>query len=132
MTTQNSCGCGKAPLNLAFACSGAADVGAIADQATRKLSREKTASMLCAAAIAAEVPDLLAKADLATGMVVIDGCNKGCAKTILTKAGFDKFAYIDVTGLGMEKGKTPVNEENINKVAEAAAEALARDGACAL
>jgi len=132
MTTQNSCGCGKAPLNLAFACSGAADVGAIADQAARKLSHEKTATMLCANAIAAEVPELLAKADLATGMIIIDGCNKACAKTVLTKAGFDKFAYVEVTALGMEKGKTLVTDKNIAIVARAAAEALARDGACSL
>jgi uncharacterized metal-binding protein len=130
MTTQNACCCGQLRLNLVFACSGAADLGAIADQAARRLSREKTASMCCAAAIAAEVPDILARADLATGMVVIDGCDKACAKTILEKGGFDKFAHVQLVALGMEKGKTPVTEESITKAADAATEALAREGAC--
>ncbi|MBI5091802.1 MAG: putative zinc-binding protein [Candidatus Hydrogenedentes bacterium] len=115
---------------MVFACSGAADVGAIADQAARKLTREKTAAMCCTAAIAAEVPDIVAKADLATGMVVIDGCDKACAKSILEKSGFDKFAYVQLISLGMEKGKTAVTEENIAKAANASAEALVRDGAC--
>jgi uncharacterized metal-binding protein len=35
---SNSCACNAAP-TLIFACSGAADVGAIADQAARQLSR---------------------------------------------------------------------------------------------
>ncbi|MEI6422312.1 MAG: putative zinc-binding protein [Lentisphaerota bacterium] len=39
MSGKNTCACATAP-KLIFACSGAADVGAIADQAARKLSRE--------------------------------------------------------------------------------------------
>ena len=73
MTEQNACSCGAIRYNLAFACSGAADVGAIADQAARKLSREKTASMCCTAAIAAEISDILKRATFATKIVVLDG-----------------------------------------------------------
>jgi uncharacterized metal-binding protein len=86
--------------------------------------------MCCAAAIAAEMPDILVRADLATGMVVVDGCDKACAKAILEKGGFDKFAHVQLVALGMEKGKTPVTEESITKAADAATEALAREGAC--
>lgn len=47
---SSECACGAAP-RLIFACSGAADVGAIADQAARKLTREKVGSMFCLAGI---------------------------------------------------------------------------------
>ena len=59
MSEEKQCSCGKISYNMTFACSGAADVGAIADQAARKLSKEKTASMCCTAAIAAEIPEIL-------------------------------------------------------------------------
>ena len=39
MAEKNVCACGSAP-KLIFACSGAADVGAVADQAARKLTKD--------------------------------------------------------------------------------------------
>lgn len=125
MAEHNACNCATIRYSLAFGCSGAANIGAIADQAARKLSREKTASMCCTAAIAAEVPDILEKATFATKMVVIDGCDKACAKKIMDKGGFTEHAYVELGALGMEKGKTPVTDENIAKAAGAAAMALA-------
>ena len=127
MAEQRGCNCGKVQYNLVFACSGAADVGAISDQAARVLSREKTASMCCTAAIAAEIPDIMEKAALANRIVVIDGCEKSCAQKILDKGGFDDYAYVELGALGMEKGKTPVAQENVAKAAAATNEALARD-----
>ncbi|NIA12535.1 MAG: zinc-binding protein [Nitrospiraceae bacterium] len=125
MSEQPNCTCETIRYNLAFACSGAADVGAIADQAVRKLSREKAASMCCTAAIAAEIPDILEKATFAAKIVVLDGCDKACAKKIVDKGGFTNYAYIELGAMGMEKGKTPVNEESVAKTAAAASEALA-------
>ena len=125
MAKQDACSCGTIRYNLVFACSGAADVGAIADQAARKLSRDKTAAMCCTAAIAAEVPDILEKATFATKMAIIDGCDKGCARKILEQGGFVDHAYVELGMLGMEKGKTPVSEEHIARAAAAASEALA-------
>lgn len=125
MTEQNACSCGAIRYNLAFACSGAADVGAIADQAARKLSREKTASLCCTAAIAAEIPDILKRATFATKIVVLDGCDKACARKILEQGGFTGLVYVELGTLGMEKGKTPVDEENIARATAVASEALA-------
>jgi len=126
MREHEPCSCGAICYNLVFACSGAADVGAVADQAARKLSREKTASMCCTAAIAAEVPEILEKATFATKIVVIDGCEKACAKGIMEKGGFTDFAHVPLGTLGMEKGKTAVDDANIARAAAAASEALAR------
>ena len=130
MSEQNPCSCGRLRFNLGFACSGASDVGGIADQAARTLAREKTASMCCAAAIAAEVPDVVEKTRTATKIVVIDGCDYDCARKIMEKGRFKEFAYVRLQDLGMEKGKTPVTEENIAKAASAAREALIRQAEC--
>ena len=129
MAEQRGCNCGKVQYNLVFACSGAADVGAISDQAARVLSREKTALMCCTAAIAAGIPDIMEKAALANRIVVIDGCDKECAKKILDKGGFSDYAYVELGSIGMEKGKTPVEQKNVAKAAVAANEALAKQAA---
>ena len=50
MSEKNACACGSAP-KLIFACSGAADVGAIADQAARKLTKDGAGKMYCLAGI---------------------------------------------------------------------------------
>ncbi len=43
--------CCSSATKLIFACSGAADVGAIADQAARKLTRDGVGKMFCLAGI---------------------------------------------------------------------------------
>lgn len=128
MSEQCSCGCTPAKVNLVFACSGASDVGGVTDQAARKLSREKTASMSCIAAVAAEIPDIMKKVQAADEIIALDGCDHECAAKVLRKGGVDRFAHVRLKDLGMEKGKTPVTEESIVKAAAAAADALARRG----
>jgi uncharacterized metal-binding protein len=72
--------------------------------------------MTCTAAIAARVEDVLNWTVNAQHVIVIDGCDKDCAKRILEERGFTDLVHVRVTDLGMEKGKTPVTEENIQKV----------------
>ncbi len=127
---SESCNCGRLEFNLCFACSGASDVGAIADQAARQLNRDKTAFMSCAAAVAANVPKIMEKTQAASQILVLDGCDHDCSRTILEKGGFTGFAHVRLQDLGMQKGKTPVTEENITKAASAGAEALAKQAAC--
>jgi len=124
MAEEKSCCCGRIQYNLVFACSGAADVGAVADLAARKLSRENTAAMCCTAAIAAEIPEILERATFAAKTVVIDGCDKACAKMIMDRGGFKGYAYLELGTLGMRKGKTPADDAAVAEAAAAAAEAL--------
>ena len=124
MSEQTSNCCGSPRYNMVFACSGAADVGAISDRAARRLAREKTASMCCTAAIGADIPDIVGKTRGAARIVVLDGCDHECAKKIMEKAGFEHFAHVQLEALGMEKGKTPVTEGNIARAVDAAGAAL--------
>lgn len=109
---------------LVFACSGAADVGAIADQAARKLTRDGAGRMYCLAGIGGRVSGIMKSTEAAAGVLAIDGCSQDCAKHCLEEAGFTRFEHLRVTDLGMGKGSTPVTEESIAKVAEKGAAAL--------
>lgn len=104
---------------LLFACSGAADVGALTDQAARMLTREKAASMYCTAAVAAGVHTALERSASASKLVAIDGCSQCCARKILERAGFTDFAHVELGALGLVKGESPINEENVARVARA-------------
>ena len=110
---QPNCNCSTPKVNLVFACSGAADVGKITDLTARELVKEKTASMCCVAAIAAEIPEIIDVARKAGRLLVMDGCNKNCARIIMERAGFDKFNYLQLETLGMKKGESPPNDERL-------------------
>lgn len=110
---------------LIFACSGAADVGAIADQAARKLTREDAGRMFCLAGVGGRVSGIMKTTEAAAGILAIDGCSLDCVKRCLEEAGFTRFQHMRVTDLGMGKGTSPVTDENIAKVAEKGAAALA-------
>jgi len=103
---------------LIFACSGAADVGEIADQAARKLTKDGLGKMFCLAGIGGRINPIMEKTRSAPKIFAIDGCNLDCVKNCLEQAGFMNFENIRVTDLGMEKGKTEVTDENIAKVIE--------------
>jgi uncharacterized metal-binding protein len=124
MSDKNPCACSAAP-KLIFACSGAADVGAIADQAARKLTREGAGKMFCLAGIGGRVSGILETTKAAAALLAIDGCPLDCAKQCLHEAGFTEFQHVRVTDLGMEKGKSPVAEDRVEKVAAQGAAALA-------
>jgi len=110
---------------LIFACSGAADVGAIADQAARKLTRDGAGRMYCLAGVGGRVSGIMETTEAAAGILAIDDCSLDCAKHCLEEAGFTQFQHLRVTDLGMEKGTSPATEENIAKVAAKGAAALA-------
>ena len=115
--------CAGAP-KLIFACSGAADVGAIADQAARKLSKEGAGKMFCLAGVGGRVSGIMKTTESAAKVLVIDGCPLSCAKNCLEQAGFRKYEHLRLSDIGMEKGKTPPTPENVAKAAAKGAETL--------
>ena len=115
--TNNACACAAAP-KLIFACSGAADVGAVADQAARKLTREGVGKMYCLAGIGGRVSGIVETTKAASAILAINGCPINCAEKCLKEAGFADFQHIQLADLGMEKGKTAPSEEHIAKVSD--------------
>ncbi|MCP4745239.1 MAG: zinc-binding protein [Desulfobacteraceae bacterium] len=116
MSTNCKCECSAAP-RLIFACSGAADVGAVADQVARKMTRDGIGKMFCLAGIGARVSGILKTTEAAQAILAIDGCPLDCAKKSLEEAGFTNFKHLQLTQVGMTKGETDVNDDNIEKAA---------------
>ncbi len=122
--SEKCCACSAAP-KLIFPCSGAADVGAIADQAGRKLTRDGAGKMFCLAGIGGRVSGIMKTTEAASKLLVIDGCPLACAKHSLEEAGFKNFAHLQLADLGMTKGNTPCTDETVAQVAAAGAKLLA-------
>ncbi len=110
---------------LVFACSGAADVGAVADQAARALTRQGAGKMFCLAGIGGRVDVIMQTTLAAQSVLGIDGCPLDCVKHCLEEAGFTKFSHLRLSDLGMAKGQTPPTEENVRRAVLAAAGLLA-------
>jgi len=121
---QKNCACCAAP-KLIFPCSGGSDVGAIADQAARKLTKEGKGKMYCLAGIGGRVSGIMATTANVDKILVIDACPIECARKTMEQAGFKNFSHLQLNELGLEKGKSPVTPENIEKVAQKAALLLA-------
>ena len=117
MNDQKNCACSAAP-KLIFACSGAADVGAIADQAARQLTREGVGKMFCLAGIGGRVSGIMKTTESAEKILAIDGCPLNCVKNCLEQAGFTEYEHLNLTDLGLVKGQSAVTEENIQKVVD--------------
>lgn len=113
------CSCGSGP-KLVFACSGAADVGAISDLAARRLNREGVGKMFCLAGIGGRVSGIMETTKAASTILAIDGCSLNCAKKSLEEAGIETFAHLCLMDIGMKKGETEVSDENIHKAVERA------------
>ena len=102
---------------LIFACSGAADVGKIADLSARKLTADGVGRMFCLAGVGGRVKGIMETTKAAQAILAIDGCPLHCARNTLEQAGFKKFEHPCLSDLGMEKGKTPATDEAVAKVA---------------
>lgn len=124
MADDKSCSCSGGP-KLIFSCSGAADVGAVADGAARKLTREGAAKMFCTTGIGGRVESIAKFAKTAQKTVALSGCSLNCTALCLKEAGLTDFVHVQLGELGMEKGKTPVNDETIERAAQAMRKALA-------
>ena len=95
------------PITVVYSCSGCLDAGEIADRVARKLTREGAAKMSCLAGIGGRVKSLVATAEKAERILVVDGCPLNCAAHTLRLAGFKKFDHLELHRLGVRKGSTP-------------------------
>ncbi len=98
---------------IACACSGCSDAGELADRLARRLTRDGVAEMSCLAGISGQVRSLVAKAESAAAILVIDGCPLACGKKTLELAGFANFHHLRLDELGFRKGACPVTEPRV-------------------
>jgi uncharacterized metal-binding protein len=107
-----------------YACSGASDVGGLADAAARRLTKTGEAQMQCLAGIGGRIEFLMENAKNNPHMLVIDGCNKNCAKACMERAGFHDFQYLNLAEHGFVKGECPAVDPNVIRAVELAKRSL--------
>lgn len=88
---------------LVFTCSGAANVGQVANRAAVDLQQEGFSKMLCLAAIGGNVPSMIAMAQAGKQVVGIDGCPVACTRKTMERANLSLTHHIVVTELGFQK-----------------------------
>jgi uncharacterized metal-binding protein len=99
-----------------YACSGAANTGALADQVARTMMRAGAADMTCLAAVGADLSGFLQSARAATRNIVLDGCSVSCGKRIFESKNLPYEQDI-MTDFDVVKGKTPITGELVKDVA---------------
>ena len=124
MSDAKNCACSGAP-TLIFACSGASDVGEIADHAARQLRNQGAGKMYCLAGLGGRVSGIVKTTEAAGKILAIDGCPLDCAGKTLEQAGIQRFEHVCMADLGLTKGSSPVSEDRVAKVAAAGVAALA-------
>ncbi|MEF3280604.1 MAG: putative zinc-binding protein [Elusimicrobiota bacterium] len=101
---------------IVLSCSGASDVGELADRAARMLSQKTKIKMGCLAGIGGNISGFIASANGADIVIAIDGCSVSCAKKTLETHGIKKFNHLKVTDCGFEKGDALVTKKNIERI----------------
>ena len=114
--------CSSGGVTLLYPCSGAADVGELADRAVRKLWKEGFAQKTCLAGVGGDISGFVQSAKGADVNITVDGCATACARKTLERIGV-KPVSIMLADLGYKKGESPVTEENIERIAGAVKEA---------
>lgn len=90
---------------MILACSGGSNVGQLSNQAAVELTQEGFGKMFCLAGIGGQLSGFVQSAKDVPGMVVINGCDLGCAKKTLESAQVPLRGHVILTDLGIEKNK---------------------------
>lgn len=102
MEEKKKCMCGCSDVRV-VTCSGASNVGQIANQAAIVLAKEDVAGFFCLAGVSGHIPGMVKAAKEAGLMIAIDGCPVQCAAKTLQHAEIEPAIQIVVTELGIEK-----------------------------
>jgi uncharacterized metal-binding protein len=125
MGEKKKCMCGCLDVRV-VACSGASNVGQIANQAAIELAKQKIAGFFCLAGVGSHIKGMVKSAKEAGLMVAIDGCSVQCAAKTLQHAEIEPAIQVIVTELGIEKSHDIVLDENTcTKVVKKVKEELA-------
>jgi uncharacterized metal-binding protein len=125
MEEKKKCLCSSSDLRV-VACSGASNVGQIANQAAIDLAKQKVAGFFCLAGVGGHIKGMVKSAKEAGLMIAIDGCPVQCAAKTLQHAEIEPAIQIIVTELGIEKSHDIALDEKVgSRVVEKVKEELA-------
>lgn len=98
------CVCEVAPA-LVLACSGASNVGQIANNLMIELDRKGIGKGYCLAGLGGDLTAFV-ESCRASEVILIDGCPLACGKKTLERHGIEPVRYIVVTELGVQKNRS--------------------------
>jgi uncharacterized metal-binding protein len=125
MEEKKKCSCSSSDVRV-VACSGASNVGQIANQAAIELAKEKVAGFFCLAGIGSHIKGMVKSGKEADLIIAIDGCPVQCAAKTMQHVEIEPAIQIIVTDLGIEKSHDiSVDEKACSKVIEKVKEELA-------
>jgi len=125
MEETKKCLCSSSDVRV-VACSGASNVGQIANQAAIDLAKQKIAGFFCLAGVGGHIKGMVKSAKEAGLMIAIDGCPVQCAAKTLQHAEIEPAIQIIVTELGIEKShEIAIDEKVCSRVVEKVKEELA-------
>jgi len=101
---SEACSCSN-DNTMILACSGGSNVGQLSNQAAIDLTKKGFGKMFCLAGIGGQLSGFVQSAKDVEKLVIIDGCQVGCAKAILESNGIENKNYMVITDLGIEKNK---------------------------
>lgn len=102
MEEEKKCLCGASDVRV-VACSGASNVGQIANQAAIDLAKARVAGFFCLAGVGAHIKGMVKSGKEADLIVAIDGCPVQCAAKTLQHAEIEPAIQVIITDLGIEK-----------------------------
>ncbi len=115
--------CTTAAPRMILACAGGSNVGQLSNRAAVELTQEGFGKIFCLAGVGAHLSGFVQSAKDIDELVVIDGCEIGCAKAILEHAEIPIKKYLLITELGIEKNKNMnLNPAEIAQVKQAVRE----------
>lgn len=121
--TQQCCAENKETMLLA--CSGASNLGQLANQAAVELTREGFGKMSCLAAVGGHLKTFVQSAQNVSHLIAVDGCPVGCARHILEHVGIRPQFYVVLCDLGIEKTMdTNLDQSDLEKVKAAIKESF--------
>ena len=124
MDAMKKCMCSSSDVRV-VACSGASNVGQIANQAALELAKAKVAGFFCLAGVGAHIKGMVKSGKEADLMVAIDGCPVQCAAKTLQHAEIEPAIQVIVTEFGIEKSHDIALDEKVcSKVVEKVKEEL--------
>lgn len=105
MTAEKpKCSCGDGSLGLViYSCSGASNVGQLANEVTVEMVRAGKGSMGCLVGLSAHVSTMVQNAKAANRILVIDGCGVRCGRKALEHVGLTNFESVVLTEMGIKK-----------------------------
>ena len=104
-------------------------MGQLSNQAAIELTKEGFGKLFCLAGLGAHLSGFIKSARDIPELIVIDGCEIGCAKGVLKLAEMPLRGYLVITDLGIKKNKDlNLKREEIDHVKQAVRRLQANSG----